>query len=52
MNVAHPDDMEEEVDDSSGDQDPVDSNQQAENAPVQKEVRAQRSATNPIIVNK
>ncbi len=52
MNVAHPDDMEEEVDDSSGKQDPVDPSQKVENAPSQIAFGTPRTATNPIIVNK
>ena len=52
MNVSHPDDMDEEIAGDEATQASDDSEQPAENAPSEAAPRAERSASNPIIINK
>ena len=52
MNVAHPDDMDDEIADDEGTQESDSADQQAENAPSEVAPPRGRSTTSPIIINK
>lgn len=52
MNVAHPDDMDEEIADDESTQDSDNPDQQAANAPSEAAPHRERTATNPVIINK
>ena len=52
MNVAHPDETDEEIADNDGTQESDSADQQSENAPSEVAPSRVRSTTSPIIINK